>query len=202
MTVPSAIDFSRFPEGAADRRATLWWGIIGLILVETIVFATLVACWFYLRLGKESWPPPGIDPPELLVPTINALVLLASGFTMRWADRGVAKGNQVALRWGLVASIVLALGFLAIKAWEYSHLEYRWDDHAYGSIVWGITGFHSTHVTALILKTCVVATLAFKGRFHEEDRLAVTVNGIYWHFVVAIWIPLYTVLYLVPHWIE
>lgn len=193
------VDFSRLPEGVADRRATLWWGIIGLVVVETTVFATLVASWFYLRLGQESWPPPGVEDPKLLLPTINALVLLSSSIFMHWADRGVSKGNQKALRRGLVVSILLGAAFLAIKTYEYSHVEFRWDSHAYGSIVWTITGFHSAHVLALLLKTLVVATLAFLGRFHEEDRLAVTVNGVYWHFVVAIWIPLYATLYLSPY---
>lgn len=194
-----AVDFSTFPEGAPDRRASLWWGIVGLITVETVVFATLVVSFYYLSLGHYEWPPAGVEDPKLLLPTINALILLSSSISMRWADRGISKDNQKALRTGLTISILLAVVFLSIKAYEYSHVEYQWDSHAYGSIVWTITGFHSAHVIALILKTVVVATLAFKGRFHEGDRLAVTVNGIYWHFVVAVWIPLYTVLYVTPH---
>jgi cytochrome c oxidase subunit III len=34
--------------------------------------------------------------------------------------------------------------------------------------------------------------------FRQGRRLVVQSNGIYWHFVVAIWIPLYVVLYWSP----
>jgi heme/copper-type cytochrome/quinol oxidase subunit 3 len=34
--------------------------------------------------------------------------------------------------------------------------------------------------------------------FRQGPRLVVQSNGIYWHFVVAIWIPLYVVLYWSP----
>ena len=52
---------------------------------------------------------------------------------------------------------------------------------------------------ALILKTTLISVMAFRGRFHSEDRLPVTVNGVYWHFVAIVWIPLYFVLYISPH---
>lgn len=192
------LDFSSLPESPPDHRATLWWGIIGLVVVETVVFATLVTAYFYLKMHHVEWPPAGTKPPELLLPVINVLVLLASSIPMHLADRGVKRDNQRMLRWGLVTSILLALLFLAIKVVEYSEVSYRWDTHAYASIVWTITGFHSAHVVALILKTTVISTMAFRGRFHSGDRLPVTVNGVYWHFVVAVWLPLFFVLYISP----
>jgi cytochrome c oxidase subunit III len=193
-----AIDLGQLPESPPDHRATLWWGMAGLIVVETVVFATLVASYFYLKAFHLEWPPPGTKPPDLLLPVINVFVLALSSVTMHFADKGVKKDDQRALRFGLVASIVLAVAFLVIKVVEYSEVAYRWDTHAYASIVWTITGFHSAHVLALVLKTIVVATLAFRGRFHPDDRLPVTVNGLYWHFVVVIWIPLFFVLYITP----
>lgn len=172
--------------------------MVGLITVEATVFSTLIASYFYLRLGHPEWPPAGVEEPKLLVPTINTVVLLLSSLPMHSADRGIARNDQRALKLGLLGSLVLALVFLGIKAYELSHLEYSWNSHAYGSIVWTILGFHSLHVSALVLKTIVVGLLAIKGFFHAEERIAVQVNGLYWHFVVAVWIPLYLVLYWVP----
>jgi cytochrome c oxidase subunit III len=198
MEQTATIDLSRLDESPPDHRATLWWGIAGLVLVETVVFATLVATYFYLKIHHVEWPPAGTKEPELLLPTINLFVLLASSIPMHFADKGVTRDDQRALRFGLVGSIVLAIIFLVIKVVEYSDVSYRWDTHAYASIVWTITGFHSAHVVALILKTTIITTMAFRGRFHAEDRLPVTVNGVYWHFVVVIWLPLYFVLYISP----
>lgn len=198
MERTATIDFSDLPESPPDHRATLWWGIAGLVLVETVVFATLVTAYYYLKLQHVEWPPAGTKAPELLLPVVNLFVLLASSVPMHFADRGVKRDDQRMLRLGLVGSIVFALLFLAIKVVEYSDVAYRWDTHAYASIVWTITGFHSAHVVALILKTTVISTMAFRGRFHSGDRLPVTVNGVYWHFVVVVWLPLFFVLYITP----
>jgi cytochrome c oxidase subunit III len=198
MEQTATIDFSRLDESPPDHRATLWWGIAGLVLVETVVFATLVATYFYLKIHHVEWPPAGTKEPDLLLPTINLFVLLTSSIPMHLADKGVTRDDQRALRLGLLGSIGLGIVFLVIKVIEYSDVAYRWDTHAYASIVWTITGFHSAHVVALILKTTIITTMAFRGRFHAEDRLPVTVNGVYWHFVAVIWLPLYFVLYISP----
>lgn len=181
-------------------QSPLFWGFLGMILVETMVIASFVSAYFYLRSQSPAWPPGGIEPPELLLPTLNTGVLLLSSGALHLGDLGARRGNRRQLAWGLLGAALLATVFLVLKAVEYSHKPYRWDDHAYGSIVWTIVGFHSAHVIALLLKTVVVDLLAFRGYFTPERRLGVTVNGIYWHFVVAIWIPLYVVLYLVPRW--
>lgn len=180
--------------------APLWWGMIGLIAIETTVFASLISSYFYLRARAPEWPPGSIEPPELLLPTIGTVVLLASSVFVHWADSGIKEGKKRRLSVGMMIGALLALAFLAIKVVEYSDVEYKWDDHAYGSLVWTIVGFHSAHVMALVLKTLVVDVLAWRGYFTPERRIGVTINGFYWHFVVIVWIPLYTVLYWVPRW--
>lgn len=182
-----------------DTKAPLWWGMCGMILIETVVFSSMIASYLYLKGSSPALFPPLRDgPPDLLLPTANTLVLIASSIAMYWGDRGIKKGDVAQLRIGIVAAIGLALVFLLLKYVEYSDVPYRWDSHAYGSIIWTIIGFHSAHVMAVVLKGLVVATLAFRGYFNEERHLGVDVNGLYWHFVVAIWIPLYITLYLVP----
>jgi cytochrome c oxidase subunit III len=103
------------------------------------------------------------------------------------------------LKVGFVVSFILGLIFLVLKYIEYSGLEYDWTTNAYASIKWTIVGFHSAHVIALLLKTLVVGSWAFMGYFNERRNAAVQANGIYWHFVVIIWIPLFFTLYLSPY---
>lgn len=196
---PLALDLSSLPDSPPDHRATLFWGIWGLVVVEGVVFATLVTSYFYLKIHNPEWPPAGTKPPDLWLPTLNLFILTLSSLPMHLADKGVKRDDQKALRFGLVCSIALAVTFLVIKVIEYSHIHYQWDTHAYGSVVWTITGFHSAHVLALILKTTIITIMAFRGRFHSDDRLPITVNGVYWHFVVVVWMPLYFTLYITPH---
>lgn len=201
MSTANVIDVSRLSRYNFGAQAPLWWGFIAMILIESCVIATLVASYFYLKLGSVSWPPGGTAQPEVLLPTINTFLLLTSSVTMHWADKSIDRGEQRGLVYGLVISTVLAIVFLSIKAYEYSGLSYNWSTHSYGSIVWGISAFHSAHVFSIVLKTTVIIYLAIRGYFTQQRRLGITVNGLYWHFVVAAWIPLYFVLYWSPRFL-
>lgn len=198
MAPRPVLDLSHLSPYTFGAQSTVFWGMLGMILIESVVFATLIASYFYLRAQAVAWPPPGTDPPALTLPTLNTLVLLLSSLVLHWGDTGIRQGNQQRLAWGLFGAALLGTVFLVLKVVEYSSVEYRWDTHAYGSIVWLIIGFHSAHVLTLLLKTVVVDTLAFRRYFTKERRIGVTVNGIYWHFVVLVWLPLYAVIYLVP----
>lgn len=179
-------------------RAPLWWAFVGMITIESTVFASLIASYFYLRAGVAEWPPSGIEAPELLLPTVNTAVLLFSSVFMHLADRAITHGKPGRIMPWLVVSMVLALMFLVLKYIEYREVPHPWHESAYGSIVWTIIGFHTAHVLALLLKTVVVATLAGRGYFNTERRVGITANGLYWHFVVIVWVPLYLVLYWAP----
>jgi len=201
MNPSNTIDVSGLSRYNFGPQAPLWWGFVGMILIEATVIASLIASYFYLKMGSISWPPAGTEMPKLLLPTINTFILLVSSLAMHRADKSIGEGKQKQLIRGLVIGIVLASVFLGIKAYEYSHLEYDWSTHSYGSIVWSISMFHAAHVLSVVLKTIIVAYLAVRGYFNQQRRLGVTVNGLYWHFVVVIWIPLYVVLYWSPRFL-
>jgi len=200
-TVPQIIPADALPVNLSERRAPIWWGMVMLIVIELTVFSTLVASYFYLKAGSPVWPPDGIKPPELLLPSINAGILILSSLPVWWADHAIRKGDTRRLKIGLGIGFVMGAVFLALKAVEYAGNEYTWATNAYGSIVWTITGFHSAHVLILLIKTVVVLVLAFRGFFNERRNVAVQVNGLYWHFVVLVWIPLFAALYLSPRFL-
>lgn len=181
---------------ASGPGANIWWGIVGLIAIEITVFSALIASYFYYDANASHWPPE--PPPELLLPSVNSFVLLGSSLAIAFADRGIRDGRQGRLRVGLVLSILFAIVFLVLKGIELSQKDYRWDTHAYGSIVWTMLGLHSLHVFTVFLKSCVMAVLAFRGYFTDRNYVGVQVNGLYWHFVVVIWIPLYLTIYVSP----
>jgi hypothetical protein len=161
---------------------------------ESEIAAVIVDCGGPARAGvypRKRIPTINLTPVGQAGPAVDAVV-------QQLLENGIEKDDIRRVWTGLLGSSALGLAFLVLKVVEYSGVSYRWDSHAYGSIVWTIIGFHGSHVAALLLKTLVVATLAIRGYFNRERRLGVTINGIYWHFVVAIWIPLYVVLYLVP----
>jgi cytochrome c oxidase subunit III len=198
MSEPATIDVARLPVYASGSRGLLWWGMIMLVTIEVMVFSTFVSSYFFYRSMAPQWPPAGTSPPDLLLPTINTFVLILSSVSIWWADNGIKKGDVTRLKIGAGAAILFSAMFLVLKVVEYSDVSYYWDTHAYGSVIWTIILFHSAHVGSVLLKGIVVEVLAFRGHFTAERHLGVDINGIYWHFVVVIWIPLYITIYWVP----
>ena len=180
-------------------KSVTWWGMIGLIAIEIVVFSGFIAMYFYLKLYNPSWPPQGIDPKPLLLPTINTFILIGSSVSMFIADRGIKQGRQLTLKVGQAIALGLGAVFLVLKFIEYSGYDYDWATHAYGSVTFTMTGFHSAHVISVIMKGVIVLAMGLRGMFTPERHLAVQVNGLYWHFVVVIWIPLYFTMYISPH---
>jgi cytochrome c oxidase subunit III len=199
MSPTSALDVSRLPVFASGDRAPLWWGMFLLVVIETMVFATFISSYYYLRFHAPHWPPAGESLPQIVLPTINTLVLLASSVAVFYADSGISRhGDVKRLKIGMAIAVLLSLVFLSLKILEYSDVGYFWDTHAYGTIVWTVVVFHSAHVASVTLKGSVVLVLAFRGHFTRYRHLGVQINGIYWHFVVLIWIPLYITIYITP----
>jgi cytochrome c oxidase subunit III len=201
VVVRGVLDVSALRVDRSGREAPIYWGMWGLILIEVAVFASLISSYLYLRLNAIEWPPGGVDPPEVLLPTINTGLLLISIYFVHVADRAVRAARNRALVLALTASTVLAIVFLVIKAVEYGHLGFRWDSHAYGSAVWTLTGFHALHMVTIVLKTIVIVILAVRGYFTPERNISLQVNGLYWHFVAVVWIPIYVVVYLSPRFL-
>jgi cytochrome c oxidase subunit III len=188
---------SRFQKGP---EAPLWWGIVGLILVESSVVSGFIAAYFYLRFVPES-AAQALPPPELLWPSVNVALLLASCATMWAAGRFLNRDRVRPFVLTVSASVLLAALTLPLRWWQFDRFGFRWDEHAYGSIVWTITGFHFMHVVSAVIGTAVVAVLGRRGFFSARQQIAVVVDTLYWYFVAAVWLPLYVVLYWSPRWL-
>jgi cytochrome c oxidase subunit III len=177
-----------------------WWGMVLLILTEASVFAALISSYFFLRATSPEWPQGGIDPPELGRISIFTVVLLASSVPVFWADHVIRRGDLRAVRVALAVSFALGAAFVVNQVLEYRSLEFRWTDNAYASLFWIITGLHGLHVLAGLVMNGVVQAKAWTGRLSARRHLTLRVFGMYWHFVDAVWIVVFTSLYLSPHW--
>jgi cytochrome c oxidase subunit 3 len=187
------------PTRVSGRRTTGWWAIVLVIMIESTVFAALIASYFYLFSGASVWPPDGISPPSLTLPSVNAIILWASVIPMYLGNRAIAGGdNRRLAMWQSVGSVMLVV-FLVLKVIEYGGLDYQWDTNAYGSIVWTTTGFHTAHVVIVLLKTFPMAVLALMGFWTPRRRSAIQGSTLYWFFVAAAWVPLFATLYLFPN---
>lgn len=198
-------DWSRF---STKKEHPLWWGIMGLVVIEVTVVAGFLVSYFYLGLAQgarpelssivSAWPPAGVDPLPLLYPSINLGLLAFCSATMFYAGIAMRKGQHKALVAMFALCTLAALVVLYLRWLQIQSFPFRWSDHAYGSIVWTLTGFHFAHVTSALLGTAAIGVLAARGYFGERRQLAVDVDTLYWYFVSFIWLPIYLVLYWAP----
>lgn len=197
MTV-SVYDLSTLPVGnAAEEHPPGQWGMLLLIATEAALFASLIFAYFYLGVRSETWPPNGA--PELKVAVFNTFVLLSSSVTLHWGERGIRIGNVRRMRIGLALTMFLGALFLSLQGYEYHRLDFSPSTNAYGSAFFTITGLHGTHVFVGLLILGVIWVMAGKGMFSREDHHYVSNAAYYWHFVDAVWIFVFTSLYLSPH---
>jgi cytochrome c oxidase subunit 3 len=194
-----ALDVSGLPAYAFGHRSTVWWGTLGMIVIEGPIFAALIGTYFYLRTRAPHWPP-NLLPPDLLWGTLNTVLLLVSLLPNAWYKKAAEKEDLRRVRIGLVICASFAAAFIVIRFFEFGALNCKWDTNAYGSIVWTTLAFHTAHLVTDFADTVVITVLMFTGPIDGRRFSDVSENGFYWYFVVLVWIPLYIVVYLVPRW--
>ena len=176
-------------------------GISLFIVSEIIFFFAFFWAFFHSSLAPVFsiggvWPPIGINVIDPWgVPFLNTLLLLCSGFTLTWAHHAlVAKGKQQSLI-ALGFTLILALVFTSLQAFEYNTAPFSICDGIYGSVFYIATGFHGFHV---IVGTIFLGVCAFRlilNHFTPTHHIGFEAAAWYWHFVDVVWLFLFVCIY-------
>jgi cytochrome c oxidase subunit 3 len=171
-------------------------GLIVFLLSESLMFCGLFATYLMLRGGAEAWPPEGTEV-ELLLPTINTIILVSSSFVIHRGDTAIKKNNVNGLRTWYIATAVMGLIFLGGQAYEYLTLGYGLTSNTFANCFYLMTGFHGLHVlVGVFLILGVLWRSRREAHYSEHKHTGVEMAEIYWHFVDIIWIILFTLLYI------
>lgn len=172
-------------------------GVLVFIVSEAMLFAAFFAAYFGLRGISATWPPtPEIRRPELPLVALNTLFLLTSSVTLQWAIGRIRAGDRGGLVRGVAATLALGTLFLAIQAFEFSQNGFGISDGVFGSTFYTLTGFHGAHVAAGLAILAAVLRRARRGLVTPERHVAVEAASYYWHFVDAVWLVLFTTVYV------
>jgi heme/copper-type cytochrome/quinol oxidase subunit 3 len=195
---PRTIDVSRLPPYAFGRRSILWWGTLGIVVIESVLFGLAIAAYFYLRGREQHWPPGIVPPPGLLWGTVNTGVLLLSCIPNALYQRAAQRLDLRRVRVWMVVADAFAVVFVAVRALEFGALNCEWSTTAYGSIVYLLLGLHTTHLVTDLLDSLVLTALMFTRQVEGRRFVDVSESGDYWYFVVLAWLPIYATLYWAP----
>jgi len=169
-----------------------------LISAESAIFTIFVVAYLFY-LGKSLTGP---MPKEVLrVPIFFTVCLLSSSLTIHFAVQSLKRAKVAAF--GLWWFLTLALGaiFLAGTAREWHHLIYdeglTIQTNLFGTTYYSLVGLHAFHVTVGLAAITTVLLFALLGHVKQEHTERVDVLALYWHFVDAVWVVVFTVVYVI-----
>ncbi len=164
---------------------------------EATLFTTLVMSYLFLRTQNSGTPFIHLGTGDRLIASLNTLVLLASAGLAWGALRAIAAGQDRQLSAYLLGTLALGAVFITGQVFEFAHSGLHIDDTIFGGMFFTLLGFHALHVLAGMTILGLNAARARLGDFSIQRHTAITVGTWFWYFVVAVWVVLYGILYLV-----
>jgi cytochrome c oxidase subunit 3 len=172
-------------------------GMACLIIAESAIFTIFVVAYLFY-VGKSLTGP---TPREVLeTPIFYTICLLSSSLTIHFAGKFLERGWRGAFL--LLWSLTIALGalFLFGTGEEWHRLIYEHgltiSTNLFGTTYYSLVGLHAFHVTAGLVMLSIVLIFGLAGRVGAEQSARVDVLSLYWHFVDAVWVIVFTVVYV------
>ena len=170
--------------------------MIFFICSESVFFLSLIVA--YITYHGASGTQPG---DVLSVPRTGlfSLALFASSATLGLAERAHRRRQGGRLRGWLLATIALGVIFLFGQALEWRGLiagGVTLSRDLFGTTFFTLTGFHGLHVIVGLLALATTTAIGFAGELDGGDEAALSTVSLYWHFVDAVWVVVFSVIYL------
>jgi cytochrome c oxidase subunit III len=121
--------------------------------------------------------------------------------TIHLAVRALRKAKTTAF--GIWWCITLLLGsiFLVGTGIEWHRLIFEKgltvSTNLFGTTYYSLVGLHAFHVTVGLIAISTVMILSWSGKVRPEHSERTDVFSMYWHFVDAVWVVVFTVVYVI-----
>jgi cytochrome c oxidase subunit III len=172
-------------------------GMACLIIAESAIFTIFVVAYLFY-VGKSLSGP---TPREVLeTPILYTICLLSSSLTIHFAGKLLERGRRGAFLLLWLLTIVLGALFLYGTGQEWHRLIYEHgltiSTNLFGTTYYSLVGLHAFHVTAGLIMLSIVLFFGLARRVGPEQSARVDVLSLYWHFVDAVWVVVFTVVYV------
>jgi len=173
-------------------------GMACLIAAESAIFTIFVTAYIYY-LGKSLSGP---TPKEVLeLPIFATICLFSSSATIHIASGALRKANYGAFRLWWLVTLILGSIFLFETGREWHHLIYdkglTISTNLFGTTYYSLVGLHAFHVTAGLIGLLIILVLAVFHKVGQQHSHQVDTFAMYWHFVDAVWVVVFTVVYII-----
>jgi cytochrome c oxidase subunit 3/cytochrome o ubiquinol oxidase subunit 3 len=196
LEIESAPIAAAAPAWSLPDRGTV--GMVSFIIAEAAIFTIFVVAYLFY-LGKSlTGPLPG---DVLEVPIFYTICLLSSSVTIHLAGKRLQRGERATFLALWLLTIVLGGLFMYGTAQEWQRLIYEHgltiSTNLFGTTYYSLVGLHAFHVTVGLLMLAIVLGFGIAGRVRAAHSARVDVLSLYWHFVDAVWVVVFTVVYII-----
>src|SRR6266513_1891063 len=170
-------------------------GMLCLIAAEAAIFTIFVVAYLFY-IGKSLTGPLPKD--VLSVPIFYTICLLSSSLTIHAAARAFGRGNVRSFGAWWFATISLGATFMYGTVSEWHRLIYHdgltISTNLFGTTYCSLVGLHGFHVVVGLVALSIVMALMLLGNVRSDHADRVEVLSLYWHFVDAVWVVVFTVV--------
>ena len=168
-----------------------------VIVAESAIFTIFVVAYIY-NIGKSLYGP---TPRQVLeVPVFNSICLLSSSLTIWLSEHAIERGKvkTFGLWWAL--TFILGAIFLVGTGMEWHKLICQdgltISTNLFGTTFYSLVGLHASHVIIGLIALLTVLLFTITGHVRQEHAERIQILALYWHFVDAVWIVVFTVVYV------
>src|SRR5262245_51769203 len=169
-----------------------------LIIAESAIFTIFVVAYLFY-IGKSVSGPSPRD--VLETPIFYTICLLSSSLTIRSAGKALERDRRSPFLALCLFTIVLGGLFMLGTEQEWQRLIYQHgltvSTNLFGTTYYSLVGLHAFHVSVGLVMLGIVAFLTAIGRVGVSQRAGVEIISMYWHFVDAVWVVVFTVVYVI-----
>jgi cytochrome c oxidase subunit 3/cytochrome o ubiquinol oxidase subunit 3 len=175
------------------------WGMACFLFSEVAFFGTLIVTYVAF-MGRDVVGPTPAQALTLPIVLISTLCLLSSSVVIHAAERALEREEPRMFALFLAGTIALGIAFLVLTAFEWHDLIYVQNltigRNLFGTTYFTLVGFHAFHVTVGVIVMLIVLALALAREINSKHRLGVRLVAWYWHFVDAVWVVVFLVVYI------
>ena len=196
-----------------QQRSTAQLGLWVFLATEVMLFSGLFLGYTVYRFDYPHGFLVGSRHLKFWLGTINTGILLTSSLTMASSIHAIQDGKREASALLLLATAVLGIAFLGVKAteWVETYQEHLLPGTGFvppgGQPLQGVqmfffmyytmTGLHAVHLTIGVLVVLFMLLRVLFGNITAQYSTPVELTGLYWHLVDVFWVFLYPLLYLI-----
>jgi len=197
---------------SAQQQDSARLGMWLFLLTEILLFGGLFCFYAVYRAWYPEMFINAHKHLNVVLGTINTIVLISSSVTMALAIRAMQLGLKRSTMVYLYSTVLLAGVFLVIKYFEYAHKFHLGqlpgkfytftgiegtNPHVFFSTYFMMTGLHGVHVIAGMAAIGWMIYRTSRNHFSSAYYTPIELTGLYWHLVDLVWIFLFPLLYLI-----